>query len=66
MVCTPRRAFRTIAGRGRVYVFAVHVLCLGDKGATTVAAASVALFEAEELDLLLEEVDESHRRDGAG
>jgi hypothetical protein len=39
--------------RGVVDVFSIHVLGLGHKGRAAVAAASISLFEPEELDLLV-------------
>lgn len=64
-------AFRGVGGCGRVDVFAVDVLCFWYECAATVAAACVSLFEAEELDLLVNEVHETHggcwgRRGGRG
>lgn len=47
-----------VLGVGAVDILAVHVLGLGDEGRATVTAASIALLETEELELLVEEIDE--------
>ncbi len=53
-------------GGRRVYVFAVDVYRLGDEGGAPIAALSVALLEAEELDLLGYEVDDVDHCGGWG
>ncbi len=47
-------------GGGRVDVFAIDVLGFGHKRAATVAPTRVPLFDAEELEFGVDEVDEIH------
>ena len=58
---TPAPAVASVLLRGRVAVrvdvFAVDILRFRDEGAAAVAPPCVALLEAEELDLLVKEVD---------
>lgn len=43
---------------GRVDVFTVNVYCVGDEGGAPIAALGVTLLEAEQLDLLGDEVND--------
>jgi len=57
-IAAPCAAFGGVGGCRRVNVLPIDVLCLRDERAPTIAALGVALFEAEDLEPLLEEVDE--------
>lgn len=45
-------------------VFAVNVCCVGDEGGASITAFSVALFEAEKLNFLRDEVENINHFDG--
>jgi hypothetical protein len=59
-IAASRAAFRRICGGWGVDVFAVNILRFRDKSAATISSAGVSLLQAEELDLLREEVEEIH------
>lgn len=46
--------------RGRVYIFAIHILRFRDECAASIASACVALLKTEELELGVDEVEEMH------
>lgn len=49
--------------RCRVHVFSVDIDCARHECRPAIAALGVALFEAEELELRLEEIEETHDGD---
>jgi hypothetical protein len=59
-IAAARAAFRRICGGWGVDVLAINILRLRDESAASVSSAGVSLLEAEELDLLREEVEEVH------